>query len=237
MNDSDNIFQIIDSWSCCDLATVPIEHLRENEGLFFSGFMPQATTAIVLGHQVTTEEEWTWYATDSGSEHCAADDHLLEVCRTIEVRLVQAGHEVKLVDYPSQSGLQFRYVAQAAGLGQIGKNAFLFHPEWGPWVHLRVMCTTAELDLHSKLSGDQFCDECGLCISECPAKAISDNSFEGLQCRSYRKARGEYDPHGPDGFLPYCLRCVWICPKGKQPVPRVADERIVEQTHGETTLG
>ena len=86
--------------------------------------------------------------------------------------------------------------------------------------HLRVMGTTAELDLRPRLTGDQFCDECGLCISECPAGAISDTSFQGLQCRAYRAARGEYEPHGPDGLLPYCKRCIWICPIGEQPVPR-----------------
>jgi epoxyqueuosine reductase QueG len=120
--------------------------------------------------------------------------------------------------------LQFRFVAEVAGLGRIGTNAFLFHPAWGPWVHLRVVGTTAKLDLRSELSGDQFCDACGLCISECPAYAISQNTFQGLRCRSYRKARGEYKPHGPEGLLPYCMRCVWVCPKGKQPTPRVRNE-------------
>jgi ferredoxin len=82
------------------------------------------------------------------------------------------------------------------------------------------MGTTAEIDLHPKLSGDQFCDECGLCVSECPAQAISEGSFQGLQCRSYRKARGEYNPQDPDGLLPYCKRCILICPKGDLPIPR-----------------
>ncbi len=101
-----------------------------------------------------------------------------------------------------------------------GVNAFLFHPKWGPWVHLRVMASTAELAIISDLSGGQFCDSCGLCISECPAHAISKDSFEGLRCRSYRKARGEYDPQGPRGLLPYCLKCIWVCPKGEQAIPR-----------------
>jgi len=108
MNDPDKILQIIDSCSCCDLATVSIEHLPEDEGSFFSGFMPQTTTAIVLGYHVITEEECTWYATPNGGEQCAADDHLLGVCRVIKADLEQSGHEVKLVEYPARSGLQSR---------------------------------------------------------------------------------------------------------------------------------
>ncbi len=205
---------------CCNLATVPVRALAERERQFFASFMPEAVTAIVMAHHVVTEEEWTWYSAVGSEERCNADDHLRTVCEAIRNQLVKEGYHTNLVKYPAQSGLQFRFVAQAAGLGRIGTNAFLFHPAWGPWVHLRVMGTTADLDLRPELSGDQFCDACGLCISECPAEAISQDTFEGLRCRSYRKARGEYEPHCPRGLLPYCLRCVWVCPKGEQPIPR-----------------
>jgi epoxyqueuosine reductase QueG len=229
MIDMNEIIQrLAQAWPCCTLASVRVACLLEREKDFFVDFMPEAITAIVLLHHVTTEEEWTWYVTGDGEERCDADDHLRDLALTIKDALEQEGHDAKLVKYPGVSGLQFRFVAEAAGLGSIGTNAFLFHPAWGPWVHLRVMGTTAEVDLRPKLSGDQFCDECGLCISECPAQAISDTSFQGLQCRSYRKARGEYDPRGPDGLLPWCKRCIWICPKGKQPVPRADNERTVE---------
>ncbi len=209
---------------CCNLAAVPIQVLAERERKFFISFMPEAVTAIVMAHHVVTEEEWTWYSTAGEDERCQADDHVKSLCEGIVERLAKGGFRTKLVRYPAESGLQFRFVAEAARLGKIGTNAFLFHPTWGPWVHLRVMATTARLDLRSELSGDQFCDACGLCISECPACAISQDTFQGLQCRSYRKARGEYEPHGPKGLLPYCLRCAWVCPKGKLPTPRVRNE-------------
>ena len=209
---------------CCNLAAVPVEVLPARERQFFASFMPDAVTAIVMAHHVVTEEEWAWYSTASSGDHCDADDHLRGLCEAIRDQLVKEGFRSQLVKYPGESGLQFRFVAEAAGLGKIGTNAFLFHPEWGPWVHLRVMATTAKVDLRSELSGDQFCDACGLCISECPACAISQDTFQGLQCRSYRKDRGEYEPHGPKGLLPYCLRCAWVCPKGRQPIPRLRNE-------------
>ncbi len=209
--------------SCCNLAAVPVQALAERERWFFASFMPDAVTAVVLAHHVVTEEEWTWYSTGGCEEHCAADDHLRSLCEAIRDQLVQKGYRAVLVTYPG-SGLQFRLVAEAAGLGKIGTNTFLFHPVWGPWVHLRVIGTTAAVDLRPEMSGEQFCDECDLCIYECPASAISENEFQGLQCRSYRKAKGEYEPRGPEGLLPWCLRCVWICPKGEQPRSRVSYE-------------
>ena len=205
---------------CCNLAAVPIPALAQREKQFFASFMPDAASAIVMAHHVSTEDEWTWYAPAGKEDRCDADDHLRGLCEAVSSRLMQDGCHASMVKYPAQSGLQFRFIAEAAGLGKIGVNAFLFHPVWGPWVHLRVMATTAELDIRPELSGDQLCDSCGLCIYECPAHAISQDSFEGLLCRSYRAARGEYVPQGPLGLLPYCLRCVWICPKGNQAVRR-----------------
>jgi ferredoxin len=225
MTDMNEIIQKLgQARPCCTLASVSVAVLPGREKRFFKDFIPEAVTAIALLHHVTIEEEWTWYATGDGGERCEADDHLKNLALSVKDALEQDGHDARLVKYPGVSGLQFRFVAEAAGLGSIGINAFLFHPVWGPWVHLRVMGTTAEVDLRPGPSGDQFCDECGLCISECPAQAISANSFQGLQCRSYRRARGEYDTHGPDGLLPYCKRCIWICPKGKHPIPRGDNE-------------
>jgi len=216
-NTTDNLVHLIDAWPCCILATVRILDLPEKERSFFADFMPSARTAIILGHHITTEGEWTWYAGGAGREHCAADDHARELCEIIKAELVQSGHETEIVNYPGTSGLKFRFVTEAAGLGAIGLNAFLFHPAWGPWIHLRVVATTAILDIHPTISGDQLCNRCMLCIAECPADAISDGAFEGLKCLSYRKSQGEYDPYGPNGEFRYCMRCAWICPQGQRP--------------------
>ena len=227
---NDILVRLLDAWPCCTLATVRIPDLPEREQSFFADFMPAARTAITLGHHITTEEEWAWYATGPGGEHCTADDHARGLCEVIKAELKQSGHETEIVSYPDTSGLQFRYVAQAAGLGAIGMNAFLFHPMWGPWIHLRVVATTAKLHLHPRMSGDQFCNQCTLCVAECPAGAISDGAFSGLQCRSYRKARGEYDPYGPKGELRYCKRCAWVCPQGQRPQERDRQRETVEQS-------
>lgn len=217
---NDDVARLVGASPCCSLASVKIADLPERERRFFGEFMPEAVSAIALLHHVVTEEEWTWYATSDGGERCDADDHLRELCGTVRQRLIEAGHATELVPYPRKSGLQFRFVAQAAGLGTIGTNAFLFHPTWGPWVHLRVVATTAELEIRPAPGGDELCDQCGLCIAECPAGAIAEEDFDGLGCRAYREARGEYEPYGPNGEYRYCKACVWVCPRGTPPRPR-----------------
>jgi epoxyqueuosine reductase QueG len=213
----DVIADLMLTWPCCVLATAYINELQERERLFFSEFMPQAKTALVIGHHITTEDEWTWFATDDDSERCDADDHTREVCIRLGDELARSGFQTRVVPYPQESGLQFRFVAEAAGVGEIGSNAFLFHPAWGSWVHLRVMGTTASLRIRPSAAGDQLCDQCLLCVSECPAGAIAEDSFNGLQCRSFRKALGEYVPVGPEREFRYCKICANVCPKGARP--------------------
>jgi epoxyqueuosine reductase len=214
---SETLLKILGPRPCCGLAAVPVSGLAERERKFFAAEMPFARSAVVLAHHVTTIEEWRWYALENGGERCAADDHAGEVLRLIRGELLRAGQQTEIVKYPEQSGLQFRSVAQAAGFGRIGVNAFLFHPQWGPWVHLRVLAAGAELDIRPAADGGQFCNRCMLCVPACPAGAISEEGFAGQTCRAYRKAKGEYEPYGPERELRYCLLCALNCPRGTMP--------------------
>jgi epoxyqueuosine reductase len=201
---------------CCDIRAVSVNGLPKREQDFFRTYMPSAKTAIVLGHHITKKEEWIWYAIDSDREYCIGDNHCLEVCTRIVTELKEIGLASKIIPYPEKSGLQFRFVAQAAGLGRIGVNAFLLHPDWGPWIHLRVIATDAIIDSENN-EIDEICNHCGACISACPARAIEEKSFNGLQCRAFRKAKGEYVPIGEEHRLDYCEICADVCPIGDKP--------------------
>jgi epoxyqueuosine reductase QueG len=216
----DIVKAMVDSLACCDVWTVSIDSLDTREAAFFRHFMPIAETAIVLGHHVVTAEEWQWYATENGGERCAADGHAASVCKELRQALTKQGFTTEIVSYPGESGLQFRFVAQAAGAGTIGTNAFLLHPVWGPWIHLRVLATVAPIGAKKGGECAQVCTECGICVSECPAGAIQDGSFDGLLCRRHRKAKGEYIPVGPQQELQWCKICAQCCPIGDKPQAR-----------------
>jgi len=238
MHCEDIVKAIVDPLTCCDVWTVSIDALGNREATFFQGFMPTAKSAVVLGHHVVTEEEWQWYAMEDGGERCAADDHAASVSKGLQNALTAHGYPAEIVPYPGESGLQFRFVAQAAGAGEIGTNAFLLHPAWGPWIHPRVLAT--EGPSRSKPKGDcsPICDACGVCSSACPAGAIQDTLFDGLLCRRYRAAQGDYTPVGPQGELRWCTICADICPIGQRPKPREgtdAQPREFDKNHGART--
>jgi epoxyqueuosine reductase len=224
---AENILQtLVERHRCCSFWTVAVSGLAVREKGFLNDFMPGAKTAVVVGHHVVTKEEWTWYATANGGEHCAADDHTRDVCIQLKQALVTHGFPTEVVPYPGESSLQFRFVAQAAGAGEIGKNAFLLHPQWGPWMHLRVLATQAPTKT-KPTDVTSVCNACGACVSACPAGAIQDKTFDGLRCRRHRKAKGEYTPVGSMQEFRYCKICADICPIGRKPEER---RGIVEQS-------
>ncbi len=217
---ADIVKAVVKPLTCCEVWTVPIKDLDQREAAFFRGFMPMARTAVVLGHHVVTEEEWQWYATEIGGERCAADDHAKGVCEAMQEALKARGFATEVVPYPGESGLQFRFVAQAAGAGTIGTNAFLLHPVWGPWIHLRVLATAAPAEAGTIGACAQVCNACGACVAACPAGAIQDTRFDGLLCRSHRRAKGEYVPVGPQREFRWCTICAQCCPIGNKPQAR-----------------
>ena len=211
---------VIRKYPCCSAWTIPVASLRQREQDFFQARSLQPVTAIVVGHHVETMAEWTWSEREDGSHHCDADDHTVAVCE--EIREALSGHwfRARILPYPGECGLQFRSVAEAAGAGEIATNVFLLHPEWGPWIQLRVMETNAPSgSVPAPSSRKGICDKCGgACIEACPAGAIQRDSFNGLRCRQYRTKKGEYIPIGPKKEFRYCTMCADVCPAGKRPV-------------------
>lgn len=68
------------------------------------------------------------------------------------------------------------HAAAKAGLGEIGLNGLFLSQQYGPRIHLGSIITTASLTPDPLLEV-QLCDHenCGLCLEQCPAQAISVN--------------------------------------------------------------
>ena len=212
----DILHAVIDRYPCCRVWAVPVSSLEERERAYLDAFAPGWGTALVVGHHVTTVAEWTWYARGAEEEGCAADDHTQGVCDELIAACAEKGYQCRRVPYPGKSGLRFREVARAAGAGDVGINAFLLHPEWGPWIHLRVLVTDAPAGREPHCPG-RVCIDCDACVSACPAGAIGWDAFDGLKCRGYREDQGEFAPDGPEGEYKYCTVCADVCPVGEKP--------------------
>jgi len=111
-----------------------------------------------------------------------------------------------------------RYWAWKNGLGFIGKNGFLIHPENGSRFFIGHIFTALEFWEHNETHINQACGSCTKCIEACPTQAIDpQNGLNANLCISYHtieskeaipKAIAEKNP----GWIYGCDICQDVCP-------------------------
>lgn len=78
-----------------------------------------------------------------------------------------------------------KYYAQEAGLGWIGRNSLLIHPEYGSWIFLCELLVSIDLVPDEPFAFDG-CGECQRCLQACPTQAILPNrTIDARRCLSY----------------------------------------------------
>ena len=67
--------------------------------------------------------------------------------------------------------LQYRILAQAAGLGETGLSGLFLTPEFGPRQRFAMLVSDAELEPDAPFT-PHLCDDCGACVTACPLDAL-----------------------------------------------------------------
>lgn len=102
--------------------------------------------------------------------------------------------------------------AGLCGLGEMGINNLFIHKKFGAAVRLSTVFTNCPevLQLGNKkdASSDFHCDNCGLCIKECPAGAITAEGFNPQKCSDYMKNAFQHIGRGA-----VCGICIKTCMK------------------------
>ena len=123
-----------------------------------------------------------------------------------------------------------RELAERAGLGWIGKNTMLIHPQIGSYTFIGSVFTDLDLDRDTPLATDR-CGNCTRCLDACPTDAlVSDRVLDATRCLSYLTI--EYQGALPDalmqqsdGWVFGCDICNDACPwNGKFAVPTSVPE-------------
>lgn len=111
--------------------------------------------------------------------------------------------------------------AHKAGLGWIGRNSLLLHPDFGSWTFLSELLISLDLEPDPPYEGDG-CGDCQLCVRACPTQAIlPDRTIDARRCLSYLTIENR-------GLIPEefrkavgnrifgCDQCQIVCPVNKR---------------------
>ncbi len=120
----------------------------------------------------------------------------------------------QVIDWDKQQAhLSHKKIGRLAGLGWIGRNNLLVHPEYGSQFRLVTVLTDLPLEPDQALGGD--CGSCFDCLSTCPAGAIKSSpaDFDHLACFDKLK---EFRRSGVVGQF-ICGICVRACRPSREP--------------------
>jgi len=129
----------------------------------------------------------------------------------------KSGSEVKV--FVDTAPLMEKPLAQKAGLGWQGKHTNLVSREFGSWLFLGSILTTAELEEDD--SETDHCGNCTACLDICPTKAFpAPYQLDARRCISYLTI--EHDGPIPVEFreamgnrIYGCDDCLAVCPWNK----------------------
>jgi epoxyqueuosine reductase len=129
----------------------------------------------------------------------------------------RAGAEVKV--FVDTAPVMEKPLAELAGLGWQGKHTVLVSRDFGSWLFLGAIFTTA--DLPATTSGNESCGTCTKCLDICPTKAFpAPFQLDARKCLAFlnNEAKGQIPRayRAPMGNRIYgCDDCLAVCPWNK----------------------
>lgn len=120
----------------------------------------------------------------------------------------------QIVDWRNQKSiLSHKMIAKRAGMGWIGRNNLIVHPEKGAKIRLATILTNIPLKVDKPI--DRKCTVCRKCIEICPANAIGENYQDYNMEKCLNKLKEFAKKYG-FGSQYICGLCIKVCNAEKE---------------------
>lgn len=206
------------------------ESLAKEKGIALIGYTPVlknyifknlpivGKNAIIFGMEMEWEKIKTAPSVQVSIEAFRVYYELGE--KTIELTnfLQNKGYKAE-AHHPFGGKLLFTAHAVAAGLGIKGRNGLILTPEFGPRQRWSIITTDADIPKTREMDFsemEEFCDSCGVCITNCLGKATYEEPIEKI------KGSGVITHIDREKCMEslltnnYCSNCLRVCPQGNK---------------------
>ncbi|MCL2445209.1 MAG: DUF1730 domain-containing protein [Oscillospiraceae bacterium] len=233
----DRLNELLPLWTVCDFPyDMPFLPTRKT--------LPQnPRSVIVAAFPYLLPEEY--YANRNIARYAVVRDYHQVVAARLEqacVVLRESYPNDEFVHYCDHSPLPEVALAEHAGLGVRGRHNLLITEEYGSWVVLGEIVTTAQLPIMQNAKCLMLnCGDCNRCIKACPANALGGEQFDRTQCLSYISQRKEPPSDTAAAQLRAmhsawgCDICQQVCPHNRKakiaPLPEFLQGAIAQLTH------
>ena len=146
--------------------------------------------------------------------HRTIKDMLFELCRRLKAHDDSFAARCFVDSAPI---FEKRYAVEA-GLGWIGRQSLLITPDYGSFVLLGEVVTSAECDSYDTPIDTVGCGECRRCVEACPNGAIKERHIDTTRCISCAtiERRGEGEQCPLHGWIFGCDECQSVCPYNRK---------------------
>lgn len=167
--------------------------------------MPWARTVLVFVRRINRHAIRTPLLSVASSEFNEVGHDVQKiihrVVRELEMRGIRAAGVSGI--FPMDIGrpdgppfvLQLKYMAEAAGLGVMGKNRMVIHPHFGANIYLGAIVLDGSVDSYDYPLETSPCLNCNLCSAVCPTGAIAEDGhfdFGSCMTHNYREKGGAF---------------------------------------------
>lgn len=163
--------------------------------------------------------------------------------RDLEDRIRQAFPGCETRRYVDTGPVLERELAARAGMGAVGKNTMLLHPEGGSWFLLgEIFLSLDAVPSAPEQPLTDLCGNCTLCLEACPTGALPEPyRLDSNRCISYWtiEHRGPLPPEARravGGWVFGCDVCQEVCPWNAEPAGAVHPEMELPAERAELDL-
>jgi epoxyqueuosine reductase len=186
--------------------------------------VPSARSVIVTATNYNTDRPYSTECADPARAHIAryawGDDYHEVIGARMDALLAwmreRSPEPFDARAYVDTGPVQERVYAQHAGIGWIGKNTCVIHPEIGSWIFLAEIICSLPLELDAPAL--DRCGTCTLCLEACPTHAlVGPGVLDSTRCIAYltiekRGALAEALHAGIGSHVYGCDICQEVCP-------------------------